>query len=47
MFVIVELLYGNRRNRKGKENDRAWVLLQNLTSVKVEDIRMSIENCKK
>jgi hypothetical protein len=30
---------------KGEENDRASTILQNKTSVKVEDIRIYIENC--
>jgi hypothetical protein len=31
--------------RKGKENDRASTILQNITSVKVEDITICIESC--
>jgi hypothetical protein len=30
---------------KGKENDRASVISQNIASMNIEDIRMHIENC--
>jgi hypothetical protein len=30
---------------KGKENDRTSTILKNKTPVKVEDIRICIENC--
>jgi hypothetical protein len=36
-----------REGGKGKENDRASTISQNITSVEVEDVRMSIESCKK
>jgi hypothetical protein len=39
------LAFGERG--KGKGNDRASVILYNITSVKVEDIRMCIESCWK
>jgi hypothetical protein len=32
---------------KGKENDRASTIFQNITSVKVLDIRICIESCLK
>jgi hypothetical protein len=34
-----------REGGKGKGNDRASTISQNITSVKVEDVRMSIESC--
>jgi hypothetical protein len=42
MFVAVELLYGTQGKREGKEDDRASVISH---IIKVEDIRMCIENC--
>jgi hypothetical protein len=45
MFVTVELLYGTRERGKGKENDRASLISPNLTSVKVENIRMCTDSC--
>jgi hypothetical protein len=44
MFAIVELLYGTRRKREGKENDSMSTISLNITSVKVEDI-ICIESC--
>jgi hypothetical protein len=32
MFVTVELLYGTRGKRKGKENDRASIMLHDIRS---------------
>jgi hypothetical protein len=34
-----------REGGKGKKNDRASAISQNITSVKVEDLRMCIESC--
>jgi hypothetical protein len=44
MVVIVELLYGTEGRRK-KENDRASIISENITSVKIEEIRICIESC--
>jgi hypothetical protein len=41
----VEVLYGIWGKGERKENDRASVISLNITSVKVEDIRMCIESC--
>jgi hypothetical protein len=46
MFVSVEILYGTQERGKGKENDRASVILHTI-DMKVEDIRMCTENCQK
>jgi hypothetical protein len=35
----------HRERRKGKENDRASTISQNIASVQVEDIRMCIKSC--
>jgi hypothetical protein len=45
MFAIAEVLYGVREGRKGKKNARASTILQNITPVKVEDLRIFIESC--
>jgi hypothetical protein len=34
-----------RGGGKGKENDRASIILKYITSVKVENIRISTESC--
>jgi hypothetical protein len=44
MFVIVQLLYGIQRRGKGKENDRASIILTYTISVQVEDITVCIES---
>jgi hypothetical protein len=44
MFITVKLLFETQEGGKGKENDRASIISQNITSVKVEKIRMYIES---
>jgi hypothetical protein len=47
MFVTVELLYGTWGKRERKKSMTALVILQNITSVKVEDIGYTLKAVEK